>query len=82
MQPHPGARELGREEAQQAAHRVGRGLAEAADRGVAQGLREGLQPRHVPVVRAQQREQLFGAEAAGRALAAGFVGEEGEQACD
>ena len=79
MQRGAGARELGGEETQQARDRIRCGLAEAADGCVAQGLREGLQARGVPVVRADLFEQLLGAEAAGRALAAGLVGEEGEQ---
>src|SRR5688572_29383230 len=56
--------------------RIGRGLAETADRGVHHRLRQLLQQRLVPVLLAHQAERFLGAHAAGGALAARFVLEE------
>ena len=57
-------------------HRIRRGLAQTADRRVHHRLRQLLQQRGVPPLLLHQLERLDRADAAGRALAAGFVGEE------
>src|SRR5258706_15876877 len=62
--------DLAREMLRDAADRVGRGLAEAADRRVGHRDREFLEERLVPLLRFHQLRRLGGADAAGRALAA------------
>ena len=56
--------------------RIRRGLAQTADRRVHHRLRQLLQQRGVPPLLLHQLEGLDRADAAWRALAAGFVGEE------
>ncbi len=57
-------------------HRIGRRLAQAADRRVHHRLRQLLQERGVPPLRLHQLERLDGADPARRALAARLFGEE------
>src|SRR5262245_23908512 len=64
---------------QHAQQRVGRRLAEAADRGVAHGVRELGQQRLIPGAGCHQLGGLLGSRPAGRALAATLVLEEAHQ---
>src|SRR5437763_2131783 len=59
-----------------ARNRIGRRLAETADRRVRHRLRKLAQQRHVPRWLREERNGLLGADPAWRALAARFVGEE------
>src|SRR5439155_4827142 len=72
-------RHLFREILQHAQQRVGRRLAEPADRGIAHGVGELRQQRLVPGPGCHQRGGLLGAGPAGRALAATLVLEEAHQ---
>src|SRR6266568_6491075 len=82
MRPTSAARTLGSsfdlvaEMLDHAADRIGRRLAEAADRGIGHGLRQFFEQPLVPARRREQSGGFLGADPAGRALAAGFVGEE------
>src|SRR6516165_6426384 len=66
-------RQLLREILEHAQQRVGRRLAEPADRGVAHGVRELRQQRLIPGPGCHQRGGLLGSRPAGRALAAALV---------
>src|SRR5688572_28288440 len=67
---------LVREMLRDAADRIRRRLSESADRGVGHRHRELFQQRVVPFGRFHQVRRFRGADAAGRALAAGFMLEE------
>src|SRR6185295_16648087 len=71
--------DLVREMLRDAANRIGRRLAEAADRGVGHRDRQLFQQSRVPPGRFHQVRGLGGADAAGRALAAGLVLEEAHE---
>ena len=58
---------------------VGSRLAEAANRGVAHGVRQFCQQTCIPRPLRHQLDRLLAADPAGRALAAGFILEEPEQ---
>src|SRR6266581_2924095 len=62
--------ELVREILEHAGNRIGRGLAQAADRSVCHGLRQILEERQVPARLRHQPDGLLGPDAAGRALSA------------
>src|SRR5215470_9473718 len=62
-----------------AQQRVGGRLAEAADRGVAHGVRQFRQQRLIPWTACHQLDRLLGSGAARRALSAAFVLEEAHQ---
>src|SRR3546814_3759424 len=66
-------RHLLREMLEHGQQRVRRRLTEAADRGVAHRSAEIAQQALVPAVAPHQLDRLLAANAAGRALAAGFV---------
>src|SRR5580765_6889068 len=71
----PRSCELVREILHHAGDRIGRRLAQAADRGIGHRLRELVQERSVPARAREQTHRLLGANPARRALSAGFVGE-------
>ena len=75
----PAACQILAEILEHAAQRIGRRLAEAADRGVAHRGGQLVQQRLVPRPGCHQLDGLLGADAAGRALAAAFVLEEPHQ---
>src|SRR5688572_20685269 len=71
--------DLVREMLRDATNGIGRGLPQAADRGIGHRDRELLEELVVPLLRLHQRRGLRGAHAARRALAARLVLEEAHQ---